>query len=66
MDELKCCPFCGGKAAVRKSTWIAPEAGREYGHGSYFVMCDTCLTSGNNYGTEEKAIASWNRRVCDD
>ena len=77
MCELKPCPFCGGKAAVRFS-------GHRYTNGyvkGYIVVgCNTCMASvrgayyqGDSldilpYSIEEtvgaeKAIEKWNRRV---
>lgn len=49
--ELKPCPFCGGRAFVHNP---------EYG---YFVMCDRCKTSSNNFKDRDKAVNQWNRRV---
>ena len=57
--ELKPCPFCGGKARLH-------EIASTYHVLWRYVMCDNCLTSNDNYSTEEEAIAAWNRRVPDE
>ncbi|MBQ9432952.1 MAG: Lar family restriction alleviation protein [Synergistaceae bacterium] len=66
MSELKRCPFCGGKASVRQITPLTGGTSREFGYGGYFVMCDWCMTSSNNYSTEQVAADHWNRRVLDE
>lgn len=57
MNELKPCPFCGGKAIVE-------------GHHNRFVewylcSCPECHVSqaGNEYGFKFGAIEAWNRRT---
>ena len=62
-EELKSCPFCGSKASVRQVTPVAINNAVKYGYGGYFVMCNKCLTSGNNYPTRRDAQEAWNRRV---
>ena len=57
--ELKPCPFCGGAAKVHE---MQSKTSRV---GGYFVMCNKCLTSSNNYSTTENAIEHWNRRTSD-
>lgn len=63
MEELKPCPFCGGKASV---------IDHHNDDGSVSVGCadDTCLGFsglGWLYKTEAEAIAAWNTRAaCDD
>ena len=64
MGKLKACPFCGSKADLRKVTPVSSDTCvRSLGYGGYFVMCQNCLTSENNYPTADKAIEAWNRRV---
>ena len=61
MKELKQCPFCGGEAAVIKSTFIG------YGEDYYQPVCLDCNASkaGFRYRTREDAINAWNRRASD-
>lgn len=51
ITELKPCPFCGGRAFVHHP---------DYG---YFVMCDRCKTSSNNFMSETEAVKRWNNRA---
>ena len=59
-EELKPCPFCGGKARVHEVET------RTSSIGGYFVMCTKCLTSSDNYSSSEIAAEYWNRRVNDE
>lgn len=53
MDELKPCPFCGGKAVVAE-------------FGRYSVYCiRQCCEQPISYPDEETAIEAWNRRAED-
>lgn len=67
-EELKPCPFCGGRATVMHmdygegylpevqtvwGVWCADDLEAEYSHGH-------CI---DNYATKEDAIAAWNRRI---
>lgn len=67
-DELKPCPFCGGKAEIRVGEYASFVEG-------YAVGCSNCaLTFGASgrigeaycwsccYETEAEAIEAWNRR----
>ena len=63
-NELKPCPFCGGKATVSK----VPEGLN--GSGLYVVGCnedELCMGNINHFTmlflTRRLAINSWNRRV---
>ncbi|MCD8139307.1 MAG: Lar family restriction alleviation protein [Planctomycetaceae bacterium] len=51
-EELKSCPFCGGKAGI--------EA---YSFGQYSVQCHACREETGRYSGMEVAIAAWNRRT---
>jgi hypothetical protein len=67
MDELKKCPFCGGKAESyyrwndRKKVWYA------------FAQCTVCYSIGHTYSSEEepdeesdiweKVAEAWNMRA---
>lgn len=59
MDELKPCPFCGGKAFVSAKL---PYFGETL---TLAVVCEKCNASSKHKTTEEKAIEAWNRRADD-
>lgn len=69
MEELKRCPFCGGKAFI--NTIEHNESSRPNGfrfHGD--IMCQVCQASCGTTGFDEtyeiateKAIKAWNKRV---
>lgn len=62
MAELKPCPFCGGKAELKK---------REYGDntGFAYVLCKDCGNKTQEFDKSldlcavDEAIKSWNRRA---
>ena len=60
-EELKPCPFCGGKAEI--------SVGRFDGKDTSFVLCTKCEARGEffvvspKYASDEKAIEAWNRRA---
>ena len=54
MEQLKPCPFCGGKAIVNA-----------YGFDQYTVECKICWVETSRKIGIKKAIESWNRRVAD-
>lgn len=61
-NELKPCPFCGGKAID------VCEEGNFFGKAAYsrtyrFVRCRKCNARTGVYGTRPKAIEAWNRRT---
>lgn len=58
-EELKPCPFCGGKAEVVWMPYINVE-----GMG-LVVECNHCWAETGYYATREEAIAAWNRRASD-
>lgn len=49
-DELKSCPFCGGKAACVEF------------YGEYHVLCCDCHAVGQDCSTRELAVSAWNTR----
>lgn len=63
MENLKPCPFCGGKASMRYSTVFRSEI---------CIKCEKCKSRTMTYkggdfeDTKYLAIQAWNRRVSDD
>ena len=58
-EELKCCPFCGGKAAPQRF-------GNRDGGASYAVWCNSCHISTpwmHGDDGEQRAVATWTRRM---
>jgi Lar family restriction alleviation protein len=56
-DELKPCPFCGGKAEVMNDDFF-----EVFDANAFWIKCTECgLTTGDS-ATEEEAIKAWNRR----
>ena len=62
-NELKPCPFCGGKATTSHGVAVTTEH-------FFFVSCEKCHSrTGNAYkwqygeNYEQKAIEAWNRRA---
>lgn len=53
MDELKPCPFCGGKAELRGNEQMS------------WVSCTNCIADMEIMWSEEISVKSWNRRVGD-
>lgn len=56
MNELKPCPFCGGKARL-------DIIERYDGANTFFVRCTICQTTMPLKSEYSEAIAAWNRRV---
>ena len=55
MDELKPCPFCGGKAEVDRTWW--------WEEWEYYVYCSQCHVKTAKYHFDaEEAIEAWNMR----
>ena len=61
MDELKPCPFCGGKAIITCFTFY--DADNDDDEEGYSVECKNCGVS-TSYMSRECAEETWNRR-CD-
>ena len=65
MDELKPCPFCGGKAKLYATiTRTYPN------HCKHYCYCEKCYATGESFSDLEndgssvfKAIEAWNRRA---
>ena len=60
MNELKPCPFCGGKA--KGPYYYDPFDGYQGDCGTYIVDCSKCSVQIIER-TKEKAIEVWNRRA---
>lgn len=67
MEELKRCPFCGGKAKIYATTTMTYP-----NHGKHFCYCEKCNASSKSFSDFEndgssvfKAIEAWNRRAND-
>ena len=52
-EELKPCPFCGGKAQL-----VDEDTGDMK---TYYVLCDRCVQT-YPFSQKERAIEYWNRR----
>ena len=58
MDELKLCPFCGGKGELVKTELM------ESRHEMFCVECTKCPAKIDvNAGSIGTAITLWNKRV---
>lgn len=55
MEKLKPCPFCGGKAAIRKKN--DDEVGV-----CYYVFCTKCCCETQYSRTQTEAIRDWDKR----
>lgn len=53
-DELKRCPFCGGKASMNLNG------------NFYWIACLKCLAEVEGSYSKIESIERWNRRVSDD
>lgn len=63
MDKpLRSCPFCGGEAEYYKR-YIGYGSSGLGAHDWFTVSCKKCRVKSYEYGTEEEAIAAWNRRA---
>lgn len=57
MNNLKSCPFCGGKAFVLKRN--------DNGFVLVYVVCKACHAGTNGKVKESFAVDAWNRRSDD-
>lgn len=56
MDELKPCPFCGGKKYIEKQT-------NDYGS---YVICRKCGSASGFFKMQKEAVEAWNSRQIED
>lgn len=65
-EELKPCPFCGGKAHVMKKECLS-NGYVSYGICHSMFEHANCVLSGQSlnavFETEEQAVAAWNMRA---
>ena len=55
-EELKPCPFCGGKAELI-------DVGRYEGRYEWFIKCRRgCVEQSHIYKAKSSAVKAWNRR----
>ena len=54
MEELKLCPFCGGKAELL----IVPDK-----QTKWIVRCRSCFTNNCTFVSDHDAVEAWNRRA---
>lgn len=60
-DELKPCPFCGGKPT---KSWLPQSMALPKTEGGYAISCETCFAVRLiGASTEEEAITRWNERI---
>ena len=60
MNEIRPCPFCGGKAVCIDRT--IPDKSKP----RFSILCDSCKAATCWIDTEEHAIEAWNRRKEED
>ena len=59
MDNLKPCPFCGGKAEIIKTHLFGKTVG-------YMAGCKNCWCELRIYTSKQNAVKAWNRRKGED
>lgn len=65
-EELKPCPFCGGKAETHSCGTFENEKLAVIFDGRVGVHCSVCHVATTPYENEEEAIEAWNRRSDDE
>lgn len=64
--KLKSCPFCGGKAKVKKVPVYLTFTDKKIKSDGFVVECTECYSIGGTAWTKTEAIKAWNRRQKDD
>jgi Lar family restriction alleviation protein len=57
-NELKPCPFCGGRVEIIKNHLYGTVVG-------YTPYCQKCGCELKQYGSKQNAEKAWNRRATD-
>ena len=55
-EELKPCPFCGGKAERKEGRMLLDS------YNYWYIECECCHTKSMGYRVPKEAIKAWNRR----
>ena len=63
-NELKPCPFCGGKN-IKLNEANRLNENRTQTRTYYYVWCSDCTAQGAYCRTKSKAISAWNGRCRD-
>lgn len=65
MDNLKPCPFCGGKGMIiEKMKTYYHQDKRIHGYTTdFYIRCERCNAEAEHYDNKDLAIKAWNRRV---
>jgi Lar family restriction alleviation protein len=58
-EELKSCPFCGGKSEIE----FDDEPCYHGSTGWYYAKCKVCRAKGSFKNTEKEAANAWNTRL---
>lgn len=62
-EELRPCPFCGGRGAIVDVSWEYELMGAAKGGRKWWnVMCVNCEARTSAEQTQKKAVDAWNRR----
>ena len=69
-NELKPCPFCGGKARRKHDTYnlLGAYGNKDTKREWHAIWCPSCKMSQpkRTYASREQSEEAWNRRVSDD
>ena len=65
MDELKSCPFCGGKLIEKNIAIQYDESGLNRVRDFFSAVCSECGCRTAKFYNWNSAIIAWNRRAND-